>query len=143
MMYSLTFALLPFMRVLRSSCSYFTFIYCHFHFLLSFGTRTLIRIPSFSFRKLRKELLRCTFRLNKGHLARFQINSHMLLTKTILKFTVSTKIMKRSFQKDVFYRDLLGALAFSTPLFTFDMEFKSGSKRLLVKAKRIVFSERN
>ena len=30
--------LLPFMRVLRSSCSYFTFIYCHFHFLLSFGT---------------------------------------------------------------------------------------------------------
>ena len=31
--------ILPFMRVLRSSCSYFTFIYCHFHFLLSFGTR--------------------------------------------------------------------------------------------------------
>ena len=27
---------LPFMRVLHSSCSYFTFIYCHFHFLLSF-----------------------------------------------------------------------------------------------------------
>ena len=58
-------ALLPFMRVLRSSCSYFTFIYCHFHFLLSFGTRTLIRFLSFSFRKLRKEFLRCSFPLKK------------------------------------------------------------------------------
>ena len=28
--------LLPFMRVLRSNFSYFTFIYCHFHLLLSF-----------------------------------------------------------------------------------------------------------
>ena len=53
------------MTVLHSSCSYFTFIYCHFHFLLSFGTRTLIRIQSFSFRKLRNEILRCTFRLKK------------------------------------------------------------------------------
>ena len=44
---------------------YFTFIYCHFHFLLSFGTRTLIRFLSFSFRKLRKEILRCTFPLKK------------------------------------------------------------------------------
>ena len=58
-------SVLPFMRVLRSSCSYFTFIYCHFHFLLSFGTRTLIRFLSFSFRKLRKEILRCTFPLKK------------------------------------------------------------------------------
>ena len=57
--------ILPFMRVLRSSCSYFTFIYCHFHFLLSFGTRTLIRFLSFSFPKLRKEILRCTFPLKK------------------------------------------------------------------------------
>ena len=40
-------------------------MYCHFHFLLSFGTRTLIRIRSFSFRKLRNEILRCTFRLKK------------------------------------------------------------------------------
>ena len=30
-------ALLPFMGGLHSSHSYFTFIYCHFHFLLSFG----------------------------------------------------------------------------------------------------------
>ena len=44
--------------------------------------------------------------------------------KKKLKFIVSTKISKRSLHKNVFYRDLPRALAFSPPMFIFYIEVK-------------------